>query len=203
MNKSIAIVIGSIVGAAIGGGVVYVYLNKKYDVIFERETESYREEISELKETNETLNKRLVAKLGKAKAEFFDKENVADVDQISIDDLTADEEAEDDDEEYDSESVKKTSNDIRFISKKDYDDDDEYEKEVFEYYMSDGVILQDEEVLDAEEFEEVCGNAALPLLKKDKSLSRWSSGGDNELYIRNEMYATDYKIKRYHKAYDD
>lgn len=197
MNKAIDIVIGSVIGAAIGGGIVYFYLNKKYDVIFEKETQSYRDEIDELRESNKTFQKRLANTLGKDKEEFFEKEHVADVDPDQLEEIITDEE-----ESVDVDEPLKKSNDIRFISKKDYEDDDNYEKEEFEYYMGDGVIIQDEEELEPEEFEEVCGNAVLPLLKKDKSLSRWSSGGDNEIYIRNELYATDYRIKRHHTAYD-
>lgn len=198
MNKAIGIIIGSVVGAALGGGLIYIYLNKKYDNVFEKETESYRDEINNLNEKNKELNKRLISKLGKEKAEFFEKENVVEVDDPNS--LIIEEES-DSDESYDVEPTNKSA-DIRMISKKDYEDDEDYEKEVIEYYMLDQTYLQDEEILDIDEFERVCGQHAITLLKKDKSLARWSNADDNELYIRNEQYCTDYKIIRYHKAYD-
>ena len=197
MNKTIYILIGSLIGAAIGGGGAYLYLNKKYDVVFEKETEVYRTELEDLRSKNSDLNKRLVAKLGKGKAEFFESEGVATIpDDIDVNNIT------DDDEGYDAEPTSK-NNDIRFISRKDYDDDDDYEKEVFEYYMGNNVITQDNDILEQEEFEEVCGTSVLPLLRKDKSLSRWSSAGDNEIYVRNEKYDTDYKILRHHLSFSD
>jgi hypothetical protein len=193
MNKMIFIAIGSIIGAAIGGGVAYVYLNKKYDVVFEKETESYRNEIEELKKINYGFQKNEANKLYTKKEEFFKDQKVVDVDPDS---LVKDEE----DEDFDSEPTKK-SGDIRFISKKDFDDDDDFEKEYFDYYMGNATIVQNDEELSVEEFEEVCGNTVLPLLKKDRSLARWSSAGDNEIYIRNERYCVDYKITRLHEVY--
>ena len=201
MNKSIYILVSAVIGAAIGGGCAYFYLNKKYDVVFDKETESYRDEIESLREENTSLHKRLVNKLGKDKAEFFENEHVADDVPDEMLDISEEDE-EDDDEGYDSEPTKKDGT-IRFIYKKDYEDDDDYEKETFEYYMANSIIVQDNDILEPEEFEEVCGTNALPLLRKDKSLSRWSSAGDNELYIRNENFNVDYKIKRYHMAFGD
>lgn len=196
MNKAICIAIGSAIGAALGALITYVVLEKQYDVVFEAETRSYREEIDNLRDENNTLNKRLVNKLGKEKAKFFAEEHVSD--SVPPEMLNVDE----DDEPYDIEPTKKDGN-IRFISKKDYEDDDDFEKETFEYYMGNGVIIQDNDILDTDEFEEVCGTTVLPLLRKDKSLSRWSSAGDNEIYIRNESYTTDYRIKRHHSSFDD
>lgn len=193
MNKMIFIAIGSVIGAAIGGGIAYVYLNKKYDVVFEKETESYRNEIEELKKINYEFQKNEANKLYTKKEEFFKDQKVVDVDPDS---LVKDEE----DEEFDSEPTKK-SGDIRFISKKDFDDDDDFEKEYFDYYMGNAIIVQNDEELSIEEFEEVCGKTILPLLKKDRSLARWSSAGDNEIYIRNERYCVDYKITRLHEVY--
>ena len=194
MNKLLYIVIGCVGGAAIGGGIAYIYLNKKYDVVFEKETESYRAEISELRSNYDDLQKNTARKLYKTKEEFFDNDKFASVDP---DDIVEDSE---DEENIDVEPTNKTT-DIRFITKKDYEDDEDYEKEEIVFYMADGVITQDEDILEEDEFFEVCGDRVLSLLREDKSLSRWSAAGDNELYIRNEGYSTDYKIKRYHKAY--
>lgn len=198
MNKAIYIVIASVCGAALGGGLAYVYLNKKYDVVFEKETESYRNEISDLRECCDRLQKSTARKLYKTKEEMMSEEHIVapDPDSLIVDD------GEDEENNIEVEPAN-TSGDIRYISRKDYEDDDDFEKETIEYYMADGTIVQDEDVLETDEFEEVCGNSVLPLLRKDKSLSRWSNAGDNELYIRNEGYGTDYKIKRYHKAYSN
>lgn len=196
MNKLIWIVVAGVVGAGLGGGAAYLYLNKKYDVVFEKETAADKAEIEELKRINYEFQKAQADKLYSKKEDFFKDEKVTKVDP---DDLVV-EENEDDD--FDAEPTKK-SGEIRFISKKDFDDDDDYEKEYFEFYMGDGSIVQDDELLDIDEFIEVCGTAALSLLKKDKSLARWSSAGDNELYIRNEQYSVDYKITRLHAAYPD
>jgi hypothetical protein len=199
MNKAVYIAIGSAIGAALGTFITYIVLEKQYDVVFEHETQSYRDEIDKLRDENGTLNKRLVNKLGKEKAKFFEEEHVSD----SVpNELLNNDISEEDDDSYDIEPTKKEGS-IRFISKKDYEDDDDFEKETFEYYMGNGVIIQDNDILESEEFEEVCGNAVLPLLRKDKSLSRWSSAGDNEIYIRNEQYNTDYRIKRHHSSFDD
>lgn len=197
MNKIVWVLVGSAIGAGIGGGVAYLYLNKKYDVIFEKETAADKEEIEELRRINTELQKAQANKLYTKKEDFFKDEKVAS--NIDPDELISDEEAEED--EYDAEPTKKTG-DIRFISKKDFDDDDDYEKEYIEYYMGNSTIVQNDEILDADEFTEVCGLAAFSLLKKDRSLARWSSAGDNELYIRNEQYGVDYKIKREHMDYD-
>ena len=193
MNKIIAIIFGCVIGAGIGGGVTYLCLNRHYDRIFESETDTYRSKIDELEKANQDFQKRLANKLEGTKEGFFESNNVVVVDDPDSFDTN--------DNLYVTPD-KKSRQSIRFISKKDYDDDDDYEKELFEYYMLDGTILQNEEVLEVIEFEEVCGNAVIPLLKKDKSLARWSSADDNELYIRNEEYNTDYKIVRYHKAYN-
>ncbi len=198
MNKLIYVIIGSMIGAGIGGGIAYVYLNKKYDVVFEKETESYRSEIDTLRESNYALQKAQANKLYSKKEDFFKNENVADVDAKDVDnDNTSD---IDDSDDFDAEPTKK-SGEIRFISRKDFDDDDDYEKEYIEYYMGNDYIIQNDEVLDEEEFDEVCGSSAISLLKKDKSLARWSNADDNELYIRNERYGVDYKIVRFHKSY--
>ena len=194
MNKLLYIVIGCVGGAAIGGGIAYVYLNKKYDVVFEKETESYRAEIDELRSNYDDLQKNTARKLYKKKEEFFENDKFVSVDP---DDIIED---SDEEENIDVEPTNKTT-DIRFITKKDYEDDEDYEKEEIVFYMADGVITQDEDILEEDEFFEVCGDRVLSLLREDKSLSRWSAAGDNELYIRNEGYSTDYKIKRYHKAY--
>lgn len=197
MNKAIYIVIASVCGAAIGGGLAYVYLNKKYDVVFEKETESYRKEIGELRECCSSLQKRTARKLYKTKEEMMSEEHMVapDPDSLIIDS------DDDEDNNVDIEPTNK-SGDIRFISIKDFEDDDDFEKETIEYYMGNGVIVQDDDVLEDEEFIEVCGDSVLPLLRKDKSLSRWSNAGDNEIYVRNEEYGTDYKIKRHHMSYD-
>lgn len=197
MNRAIFVMIGSVIGAAIGGSAAYVYLNKKYDGVFDKETEAYRNEIDELRKSNNEFQIRLAGKNRDKKEEFFENEKVVEVDDP--DSLIIDE--DDDNDGYDAEPTTKAK-DIRFISQKDYEDDDDYEKEEFKYFMSDGVITQDDEILEPEEFEQVCGSTALILLKKDKSMKP-TSGSDNELYIRNEQYDTDYKVVRYHSSYED
>lgn len=196
MSKAIYIAIASVCGAALGGGIAYVYLNKRYGNVFDSEIEAYREEIDNLKKSNKDFQSRLADKLKDTKEAFFDKEKVVEVDDP--DSLVIDE--DDEDEGYDAEDTSK-SNDIRFISLKDYEDDDDYEKEEFKYFMPDGVISQNNEILEDEEFIEVCGPTALKMLRKDKSLKS-ASGDDNKLYIRNEQYDTDYEITRYHTTYN-
>jgi len=191
MNKMIFIAIGSIIGAAIGGGVAYVYLNKKYDVVFEKETESYRNEIDELKKSNHKLQKQIVTKLDDAKASLVIPENPDDI-------------PEENEDNVDSEPITFNSDDedIRLINVKDFVDDEDYEKEEIKYYSVDGIIAENDEILDEEEFVEICGSEALDIIKKKISLKELS-GKDNEIYIRNENFNTDYKIIRYKESYGD
>lgn len=196
MNKILGTIIGAVCGAALGGGIAYVYLNKKYDKVFETEMEANDDIIRDLKEENASLHKRLVEKQNEAKDKFFKNESIVEVPNDVL------EEDEEDDEEFDIDRVDPDDNsEIRFISFRDYEDDDDYEKEELKYYMADGVFTQDEEVLDISEFTNICGQNAAIILKNPSTLSRYSGGGDNELYVRNEEYSTDYKIKRYKISY--
>lgn len=192
------IFIGCIFGVFLGGGASYIYLNKKYEKVLDTETETYIDEIEDLRTQLHSLKKEKTDTLNKAKEVIAStKLNISD----SSNDIVEDDTDEEDDH-YDAEDVKKGPNTIRFISARDFEDDSDYEKEEIKYFMSDGIISQNDEILEPEEFEMVCGPSVLPLLRKDKSLSRWSSGGDNEIYIRNEEHITDYKVRRYHKSYD-
>lgn len=194
MSKVLTIVISAACGAALGGGAVYVYLNKKYEGIMEREMSAADEEIERLEKEVTRLQKQTADKLAKSKEDIKN----AVIPEKDPNSLIFEEDENGDEVDITEDS---SSNDIRFISMRDYEDDEDYEKEEFEYYMFDGTIVQDDEVLSVEEFEQVCGGLAMPLLRKDRSLARWSSGSDNELYIRNEEYCTDYKINRHHSAY--
>jgi hypothetical protein len=200
MNKIGMIVIGCIFGAVLGGGASYVYLNKRYSKVLETEAKTYVDEISDLRSQLHDLKKEKTKELNDAKEVIAtEKLKIVDNSDDIIEDVT-DEDEEDD--HYDAEDIRRGPNNVRFISARDFEDDTDYEKEEIKYFMSDGVISQNDEILEPEEFELVCGTSVLPLLRKDKSLSRWSSGGDNEIYIRNEEHITDYKIRRYHKSYD-
>jgi hypothetical protein len=202
MNKVITIIIGGIFGGAIGGGIAYWYLNAKYSKVMDIETQDYIDEIQNLREQNSKLQKQVINKLEAEKDRIASSEVegvVIDPDQISMDDIIEEEEEDDDNREVD---IDNSDSDIRYISMRDYEDDEDYEKEVIKYYSGDGVITQDDEILDEEEFINVCGKAALNDLQRLTSLSSRSSGGDNELYIRNEEYNTDYQIKRYRLSYE-
>lgn len=199
MGKAVTIVLSGLAGAAIGGCVVYVCLDRKFEKIFNSEVEARDSEIESLRNEISTLQKKVAVK-NETEKEKRTVPNNAVVPSVDPNSLIF---AEDGDgTESSIPDDDKSLNDIRFISKRDYEDDDDYEKEEIEYYMFDGVITQDDEVLESEEFEAVCGTTVLPLLRKDKSLARWSSAGDNEIYIRNENYCTDYKVSRHHKAYE-
>ena len=199
MNKVLSMILCGLAGATIGGGITYVCVDKKFEKIFDSEIESYENELNELRGELTSLQKKVAIKNDTEK----EKKAVptgAVVPTVDPNSLIFKEESDGTEEAL---TVQESlPNDIRFISKMDYEDDDDYEKEEIEYYMFDGTITQDNEVLEDDEFENVCGTSALPLLRKDKSLARWSSADDNELYIRNEEYCTDYKIVRHHKAYD-
>ena len=196
MNKVIFIAIGLLVGGAAGCCVTYGYSKKKYDKILKNETEDYRKEIADLRSICGKLQNKKVKELNEEKEKIFKDEHPVVVE--NTDDIL--EEDDNDDSEYYVEPTK--NDDIRFISKKDYEDDDDYEKEVIEYYMGNDVFIQEEEELEHVEFETVCGPDILPLLRKDKSLRAISNAGDNELYIRNEKYSTDYRIIRKHSTYN-
>lgn len=201
MNKIIYIIASGIVGLAIGGGVSYIYLNKKHAKVFDIETQSYKDKIIELSNSNKQFQERLGLKNEEEKERIAKSmktdHNVSEAVVIDNPD-----DVESDDIVYDAERVNSLRNHIRYISRKDYADDEDYEKEEFKYFMLDGVITENEEILGEDEFIQVCGESALGLLKKDKSLKSISDS-DNELYIRNEEYDTDYKVIRYHMSYEN
>ena len=203
MNKTLATIIGIAIGTAVGGTIVYTYLNAKYSKVIEIETQDYIDEIKELKNNLHNVQKQVVNNLNEAKEKIatsnpYRDAVVIDPDQISMDDIIGDEDIDDDEPDVD---VDNSNSDIRYISMRDYEDDEDYEKEVIKYFSADGVILQDEEILEADEFINVCGRRALNDLQHLTSLSPRSSGGDNELYIRNEEYNTDYKVIRLKVSY--
>lgn len=183
MRTAISAILGLVCGAALGGGIAYVYLNKRYDKVFDIETESYRKEIKELKG-------RLINKLDAAKEKFVEDN------RISFDEP---EDITDDNDSDEDILIEEPSNDeIRYISEQDYDNDDDYEKEVFKYYLIDGVITQDDEIIDRDEFVEVCGldawNSMIKIKNNDLEL--------NKMYIRNEHFETDYKIELINSSYN-
>lgn len=175
MNNAIVLAAGILFGGIVGGGCTYVYLNKKYTNIQNTELEIYRKENRELKDQNKSIQKSIATKLETEKEKIFDDEGTDD--------------PEDD-------TFMTNESDIRFISPGDYDDDADYEKEEFKYFESDNVITQDDEVLDIEEFEEVCGRNALLCFGK-------YDADKDHVFVRNEHFNTDYKITKYHSSYSD
>lgn len=203
MNRTLATIIGIAIGTAVGGAIVYTYLNTKYSKVIEIETQDYIDEIKELKDNLHNVQKQVVNNLNEAKEKMatsnpYTDAVVIDPDQISMDDIIGEDDVDDDEPDVD---VDNSNSDIRYISMRDYEDDEDYEKEVIKYFSADGVILQDEEILEADEFINVCGRRALNDLQRLTSLSSRSSGKDNELYIRNEEYNTDYKVIRLKVSY--
>lgn len=203
MNRTLATIIGIAIGTAVGGAIVYTYLNAKYSKVIEIETQDYIDEIKELKDNLHNVQKQVVNNLNETKEKMatsnpYTDAVVIDPDQISMDDIIGEDDVDDDEPDVD---VDNSNSDIRYISMRDYEDDEDYEKEVIKYFSADGVILQDEEILEADEFINVCGRRALNDLQRLTSLSSRSSGKDNELYIRNEEYNTDYKVIRLKVSY--
>lgn len=194
MGKNIAgVIVGGLVGALIGGAGVYIYFNKIYDVTKEREFQEYEAQIDE-------LQKRLAGKNDILKAELVSSNDYEDaVSEISESDPETDIEVIEEDEDDENDGIEAEDlppqDDIRFIGPGDYDDDDDYEKETIKYYSKDDILTQDDEILEMEEFEQCCGNRALG------SFGKYGASA-NEVFVRNEHFGTDYKIKRYNMSYE-
>jgi nitrogen regulatory protein PII-like uncharacterized protein len=183
MSKGVVIgsIISGIVGIALGGGGVYLYFTKLYKSTTDVEYLKYKEELDEARSTIKDLQSKIVEKAGIIKSEVLDKSTNAY--QEALNEISNIGDSNDDIDEEDG--------DIRVIGSKDYDDDDEYEKEVIKYYSKDNVLTQDDEVMDMDEFDVICGEKALKTF-----------GPSNEIYIRNEAFMTDYKIVRYNMSYE-
>lgn len=194
MSKVINVVLGTLFGAAVGGGVAYVYLNAKYSKVIDIECQSYQDEITSLRQQVGDLQKQVVTKLDEAKESIANEQPVeVDPAQLSIDDISVEEEEGDEDEGYDAEPTSKSGN-VRYIGEKDYEDDEDYEKEVFYYFSGDSIFTQDDEILDDEEVVGICGKDAVNKIKHHRDI--------RSIYVRNEDYNTDYKIKRYNMTYE-
>ena len=195
MSK-VGTIVGIIFGTVVGGGVTYWYLNTKYSKVIDIETQDYIDQIDALKNQVHDLQKKVVGKLEDEKEAMINKpsnysEAVVVDDSINVNDIDGD---EDDDDEPDIEPDDVSDNIIRYISKGDYDDDEDYEKEEMKYFSGDNVITQDGEILDEDEFVNVCGRKALHDLINSKN-------NVGEIFVRNEEYVTDYKIKRINLSY--
>ena len=193
MSK-IGTIVGIIFGTVVGGGVTYWYLNTKYSKVIDIETQDYIDQIDALKNQVHNLQKKVVGKLEDEKEAMINRpsnysEAVVVDNSINVNDID-----EDDDDEPDIEPDDVSDNIIRYISKGDYDDDEDYEKEEMKYFSGDNVITQDGEILDEDEFVNVCGRKALHDLINSKN-------NVGEIFVRNEEYVTDYKIKRINLSY--
>jgi hypothetical protein len=194
MSKAVVIgsVISGIIGLGIGIGGTYIYFKKVYDVNTDKEYQEYKRQLDEDRETIKNLQAQVANKLALVKEDMLKsgmEEGTVPVivsDNLTIDDIIAESE----------EPEAEINEDIRFISPKDYDDDDEYEKEFIKYYSVDNVISQDDDILSDEEFTEVCGGRIVL-----QSFGKFDAPS-SEIYVRNEHFRTDYKIKKYNISYE-
>lgn len=191
MNKSVVTgIISGIAGVVLGGIGVFVYFKKIHDVNTEREYQIYDEELKTARAEVTRLQKQLTKKLDTVKEDLKSEER--DYEKTVLDMIAEVEESEEDDI-IDADDL--PGDDIRFIGPDDYEDDDDYEKEVIKYYSKDRVILQDEQIVEKDEFVEICGNTALA------SFGMYGAK-PNEVYVRNEHFGTDFKIVRYNLSYE-
>jgi hypothetical protein len=194
MSKAVVIgsVISGVIGLGIGIGGTYVYFKKVYDVNTDKEYQEYKRQLDEDRETIKNLQAQVANKLALVKEDMLKsgmEEGTVPVvvsDNLTIDDIIAESE----------EPKVEINEDIRFISPKDYDDDEDYEKEIIKYYSVDNVISQDDDVLSIDEFKEVCGDE-----KVLHSFGKFDAP-PSEVYVRNEFFNTDYKIKKYNISYE-
>lgn len=194
MSKAVVIgsVISGVVGLGIGIGGTYIYFKKVYDVNTDKEYQEYKRQLDEDRETIKNLQAQVANKLALVKEDMLKsgmEEGTVPVvvsDNLTIDDIIAESE----------EPKAEINEDVRFISPKDYDDDEDYEKEIIKYYSVDNVISQDDDVLSIEEFKDVCGDE-----KVLHSFGKFDAP-PSEVYVRNEFFNTDYKIKKYNISYE-
>lgn len=194
MSKAVVIgsVISGVVGLGIGIGGTYIYFKKVYDVNTDKEYQEYKRQLDEDRETIKNLQAQVANKLALVKEDMLKsgmEEGTVPVvvsDNLTIDDIIAESE----------EPEAEINEDVRFISPKDYDDDEDYEKEIIKYYSVDNVISQDDDVLSIEEFKDVCGDE-----KVLHSFGKFDAP-PSEVYVRNEFFNTDYKIKKYNISYE-
>lgn len=194
MSKAVVIgsVISGVVGLGIGIGGTYIYFKKVYDVNTDKEYQEYKRQLDEDRETIKNLQAQVANKLALVKEDMLKsgmEEGTVPVvvsDNLTIDDIITESE----------EPKAEINEDVRFISPKDYDDDEDYEKEIIKYYSVDNVISQDDDVLSIEEFKDVCGDE-----KVLHSFGKFDAP-PSEVYVRNEFFNTDYKIKKYNISYE-
>lgn len=193
MNDFVKYGLSAIGGAGLGVLACYLYLNKIKNTIEDKEFTIYRDELTKLRAKNESLEayiKRISSGLTEAVVLDVDVKPLPENLEVNI----LDESEEDEEEEDDDVEIEEDSFDIRFISPADYEDDEDYEKEVLKYYK-DGVVTQDDEILELYEVEDQVGDKAL------KSFGMYGATR-NEVYVRNEHWKTDYKIKKYNLSYE-
>lgn len=193
MNDFVKYGLSAIGGAGLGVLACYLYLNKIKNTIEDKEFAIYRDELTKLRAKNESLEayiKRISSGLTEAVVLDVDVKPLPEDLEVNI----LDEPEEDEEEEDDDVEIEEDSFDIRFISPADYEDDEDYEKEVLKYYK-DGVVTQDDEILELYEVEDQVGDKAL------KSFGMYGATR-NEVYVRNEHWKTDYKIKKYNLSYE-
>lgn len=196
MNKTAVVssIISGVVGLALGGGSVFLYY-KKIQENYDRELDESHRTITDLqnkvKVKSDDIKNELLGQLAASKNEY--EEAVASIPNEETEEEVEDE-AEIDISDDPELPMADDKLDIRFIGPQDYEDDDDYEKEKIKFYSKDGVLTQDNDVLTLKEFEEVCGKKALMAFGK-------YGAGSNACYVRNEMFMTDYEIKRYNMSY--
>lgn len=194
MNDFVKYGLSAIGGAGLGVLACYLYLNKIKNTIEDKEFAIYRDELTKLRAKNESLE-AYIKRMGSEDESYknavvLDNEMMPDPTPITC----IQDESEEDEDEDDDVEIEEDSFDIRFISPADYEDDEDYEKEVLKYYK-DGVVTQDDEILELYEVEDQVGDKAL------KSFGMYGATR-NEVYVRNEHWKTDYKIKKYNLSYE-
>lgn len=203
MNKGAVAsgIICGILGIVAGGGGVFLYFKKIHDR-YNKELDESRETIRKLQEQKVDENDRLKTQIMLPSENEYAEKIKEQLVRVALNDIVEDEDPPEahqirpeEFESKDNEPEVEINDEIRFIGPKDYEDDDDYEKEVIKYYTKDDTLVQDDKIVERSEFNDNCGSLTLTSFGKFGAPS-------NEVYVRNEHFMVDYKIKRYNLSYE-
>jgi len=195
MNKAvISSIISGIVGFALGAVGTYLYFDRVHTNNTEREYLEYKKKLEEDEEIITNLQSQVAAKLVAVKKEMLESKPDYTPEEPELVNLTIDDISNDEVDENESPEI---TDEIHFISRIEYENEDDYEKDFIKYFSVDKVIVYNDDTISIDEFMNYCGSDIVL-----RSFGKYGSDNSSEVFVRNEHFCTDYKIKRYKISYE-